>query len=419
MDFGQWTSQFEMRLRHRWPESGAYDEMKALLCDVHELMLPRYAPSALENAYAMLSEPTLGGESRKWQSLLTRAGPPSRLLPVDVEEAALWVGGLVRACDVLCHQALGYLTPPPGQWKSGDWWVVPVPRQVPWRQPKQGDGFHRRGLRHHRLIPTTVRGMTVEMWRFPKSDKPLGQPLTKLGAAVFNDVALETASDGTGRFHVQGIKVHDVAAAIEEHFRHAASGRCFAVVWPELTVPGEVRGFIEHLVVSTQGRGAEIYVAGSWHESETAGRYNVSHVYDRFGVDTVQHRKFVPFLDTHHGRESIERGDSLHVIVTDHYIVSVAICKDFCGITSGSSPFADLNVDLLLVPSMSTRSAMGSHQTVAKTIRHSVGTRTFVVQQMDETVGDVHALVLVPKPDPLTTALEMKERKIWISAEVT
>lgn len=418
MNFESWIRQFEERVGSRWPAHDAHDEYQDLLCVVYEAMLPGFAPAAVEHAYAALSESALAEESRRWQSLMTRGEPPARLRPTDAEEAALLAGGLTRACDILCHQSLGFMTKPASFWESGGWWVVPLAGEVSWRKPKIGDGFQRRGLRHHRLIPTEVRGMSVEVWRFPKSGRPPGKPLTELGAAVFNDVALDIGSDGADLFHVEGIRVHDAVASIEEHFQHAAEGDCFAIVWPELTVPDDARDVIERLVVSTAGNGAEVYVAGSWHESNADGRYNVSHVYDRFGDDTVQHRKFVPFLDSRLGHESIKCGNSLHVIVTDHYLLSVGICKDFCGITSASTPFAELNVDILLVPSMSTESAMRSHQAVAKTIRHSTGTRTFVVQQMDEAVGDVHALVLVPKPDPSASRREISKRKIWIATEV-
>ena len=64
-----------------------------------------------------------------------------------------------------------------------------------------------------------------------------------------------------------------------------------------------------------------------------------------------------------------------------------AICKDFCD-RAVASPFAELPVDLMLVPSMGHASTLAGHLANAEDLRLRTGTVVFVVQQLPETAAD-------------------------------
>ena len=64
-----------------------------------------------------------------------------------------------------------------------------------------------------------------------------------------------------------------------------------------------------------------------------------------------------------------------------------AICKDFCD-RAVASPFAELPVDLILVPSMGRASTLAGHLANAENLRLRTGTIVFVVQQLPGTTAD-------------------------------
>ena len=91
--------------------------------------------------------------------------------------------------------------------------------------------------------------------------------------------------------------------------------------------------------------------------------------------------------ETFPGKEAIVHGEELPVVVTGDLVVGFAICKDFCD-RAIPSPFAELPVDLMLVPSMGQASTLAGHLANAEDLRLRTGTLVFVVQQLPETAAD-------------------------------
>lgn len=420
MSVADWISQVNKNLTENIPVHSYYKEYQSLLISINQLM--EICPISVQTEYAELEENQLQRFSVIWQRRFTLGPLPMIDLSLDDIQAALQVGGLVRALDIMVDQQRSAFGPVDTveDWKIGGWYLVPR-KLFQYRQPSRGQPFSRRGLLHHRLVPASVRGMKVNLIQFSGPRSSVQARKSRLGAAFFNDVKLHIEHvepvHGRGKeFLVTSVTFSDELTVIDEHFEHVRADNPFAVVWPELTVPERIRDRIKLGLADQFGNGPEVSVAGSWHEKGADQSFNISHVFNRFGQDLIQYRKFVPYSDKEIGRESIFKGDELFVIVTDEFLVSLGICKDFCAIHGKVHTYSELNVDLILVPSMSGDSGMRSHQAVAKSLRHAFGAQAFVVQQMDHVNGEgVHAMVLDPGIDPGKPPILLKNREIWIS----
>src|SRR5206468_1253175 len=93
-----------------------------------------------------------------------------------------------------------------------------------------------------------------------------------------------------------------------------------------------------------------------------------------------QHRKLFQYSDGSSEAESIQLGEELQILVLPDAIFAFGICLDFCN-TSEDPPYADLDVDYVLVPSCGNESTMVGHIKRSAEYMDRQMTRTLVVQQ--------------------------------------
>src|SRR4051794_7513084 len=325
--------------------------------------------------------------------------------PEQDDDAAAWLMAAivqVRALDQALAQGLSDagLGPrlDPRQWAVPQHRAYVVPRG-PWRLdgsvPKRGEPYSRRGLRHHAVLPMEVGGLRVRPVHLPTGPLPGGR--LALGAALFRqpELQLRAVEDGPhGRgFLAERFTAAEMEATIARQAAAAFADGCFAAVWPELTMPPDARqALARQLAFEALRHGPDrplrLVVAGSWHEPrEEGGWSNLARVLGRTGEVLCSYAKFSAFHDEAWGEEAILRGDELPVIVTSDLVVGLAICKDFCD-RAVASPFAELPVDLVLVPSMGGTSTLAGHLANAEDLRLRTGAIVFVVQQLPGTTAD-------------------------------
>jgi predicted amidohydrolase len=91
--------------------------------------------------------------------------------------------------------------------------------------------------------------------------------------------------------------------------------------------------------------------------------------------------------------EGIEPGGDLPVLMLDDLAIGFAICLDFC--VSGS-PYSNLDVDLMFVPSFGDEKTIDGHRTTANRMRIDFATRTLVAQQAKTVVKRRRGFILSP-----------------------
>ena len=110
--------------------------------------------------------------------------------------------------------------------------------------PKAGEPYSRRGLIFHRILPITINGLNVRPMPFPVAPLRTGQLV--LGAALFEGVGLKTRAitptcDQPKGFLATAFEVNGLPTVLNDQVDSAFKDGCFAVVWPELTMPPERR----------------------------------------------------------------------------------------------------------------------------------------------------------------------------------
>ncbi|TDH58723.1 hypothetical protein E2C06_31030 [Dankookia rubra] len=374
---------------------------RLLLAELHALVCA--APLPLLDAFRHCPEEALAARVEPridalWEERFGWA-------PEEGDDPANWLMAAilqVRALDQALAQGLSDtgLGPrlDPRQWAVPEHRAYVVPRS-PWRLdgsvPKRGEPYSRRGLRHHTVLPMEVGGLRVRPVHLPTSPLPGGR--LALGAALFRQPALqlravENGPHGPG-FLAEAFTAAEMEATIARQAAAAFADGCFAAVWPELTMPPEARQVLaRHLAFEALRHGPDrplrLVVAGSWHEPrEKGGWSNLARVLGRTGEVLCSYAKFAAFHDETWGEEAIVRGNELPVLVTGDLVVGLAICKDFCD-RAVASPFAELPVDLILVPSMGRASTLAGHLANSEDLRLRTGTIVFVVQQLPVTTAD-------------------------------
>lgn len=253
--------------------------------------------------------------------------------------------------------------------------------------------YSRRGLIHHALVPDNIDGVEIVPVPGPTtvSSKDVALGRAKFGAALFEGGKPDLAQTGRGKgdarsFIATGFEAVDVGRALAEHLRGVIEDACLVVVWPELAMPPESREYIlDGLQVAKMGgrevgRDLRLLVMGSWHRQSGAGHVNSLEVFDRSGNKLLEQHKLLPYFDEENGEESIAPGNKIHVLVYEDFLVSFAVCKDYCE-AALPNVFARLPVDLILVPSMGDWSTMEWHLHTSGVGRLVQGTSVFVVQQ--------------------------------------
>lgn len=250
--------------------------------------------------------------------------------------------------------------------------------------PTSKKTFARSALSYHRILPTEVDGVAIKLYPGPELGRVVAGSRAVAGA-LFGDFDLRIdPPGGLGPFRVDGVDCLQQIEQIESHIATLMDGeQQLVVVWPELTVPPEVRESILAKLRSWPfARGLTrptLVVPGSWHENDGPDTVNRCRIHDGFGTFLLQYDKRKMFSLT--GRqENIKSGREIPIMIIGDRLISFATCLDFCeGMYDRAYP--KLAVDLFVVPSYGGQATIEAHGAAASDAYLKHGTSTFVVQQ--------------------------------------
>ena len=414
MTFDDWAAsvQAEM-LRSAACRYGIRDDLCNALIRAFELLAG--SPNPVKIAYQALSEREFADASRPCGDAIAVGDLAWGTLPAAQEGTSAWalaVGARVRALDkaLITIGTTHYGRPSrESRWLDASGSAFIVPRKHGAKAVHNGQPIEKRALLHHRLIPIEACGYAVRL----KMDgdiaslQALRERNLPLGAALFSEILLERKDLPEG-FVVTGISCNDAEDAVRRQVRSALHDCCIGVVWPELTVPPELRSSIAARLRDLVHNPADeiclrFVVAGSWHEHCHGRTVNVSVVFDGCGNELLKVEKIVPYHSIRSGREGISAGRELPILVCDDLLVAFGICRDFCDLTV-DSPYSHIPADLVVITSMGDDRTMLAHITAAGHLGPRNGGRPFIVQQNDPEEADMEGLgqVLLPEQDPAT-----------------
>lgn len=305
---------------------------------------------------------------------------------------------------------LGSRPTDPESWRVGlgdeSAYLVPMGRKA-WRTARDPARdtrpFDQRGVLRVRFIPTIVDGASV---RLKIADRLDGPDVSRFGAVLFPGATFECDETDT-TFVVTAVHIPNSSGIIEDACRSAHSPPCLAAVFPELTIDPQSRDAIRTqlskkpwLSPGDLPQAPGFVVAGSWHELDGDTRYNIATVFDGYGDVLLRHRKRFAYKDSEGRFEDIIGGDEFAVLVLPGALFAFGICLDFCH-RCFSTPYGELDVDFVIVPSCGDGKTMTSHIRTASDLHNRRGTRSFVVQQaypVEKSVG----YVLDPDGQPTT-----------------
>jgi hypothetical protein len=356
---------------------------RTLLRDLNALL--HETPPNLLQTFDELDEIGLQARARQ---LMCHMGARERCTAATPADQALSrCAAMLRALDELLLESAEHVADEaPECWLTDDGMhhVIPTPRAV-MREggPRNNQSFGRRGLLHHRVIPTRIGDVDIVVDVHPDLTEPGGEGARRvIGCGIFPGFSLAYNEVGDTGFIVTAVDCEGgVKAAIDRHFARAREDGCDTLVWPELTVHPDIVDELRRALSDTPLRTTTppIVVAGSWHVARGDGFQNMAPVLDGRGGDLEPFGKSRRF--SFKGRsEAIEPYGRIHVLATDRELIAFAICKDFCD-KAKSVPVIELDVDLVLVPSMGGRSTMTAHRGAADDMKVDFGSRTVVAQQ--------------------------------------
>jgi|GEM_PF-2414273 len=424
MDGATWAKmaqaieQAQQRPRPRHTDRGLEPETeRVFLAQLDQLV--QKAPDLLKQIFRNIAEKKLEPAIKRQLDLLT--GGSFSWKPTDTPSPDKWFLSAIsqiRALDVHLAQGLSEglrLRPDPRHWEVREHGAYVIPRRhrgLDDNPPKAGEPYSRRGVLHHCILPFEVSGLRVRPVQLPPGPGATcpGRSRLRLGAALFQGGELDTRLvQGTTlqpkRFVADTFRCLDKDAELLQQIAAAFQDRCFAAVWPELTIAPESRAFLsEQLALRALELGPNfplcLIVAGSWHvcdpvnDGEQPIWVNEAPVFDRQGRLLLRYRKIKPYFDVkEEGEEGIASGTELPVLVAGGLVIGFAICMDFCDLAA-DHPFERLPVDLLLIPSMGNRATLEGHANNAKRQFVRTNTTVFVVQQVLQGKGTEAGYVL-------------------------
>ena len=348
--------------------------------------------------------------------MIVATGLGQSLVPAAAE-LALGIGARARGLDLALAQGAAHAGPaddPDEEYfcVEADAYVIPR-APSPWRE---GQGsrrfFRRRGTPFHRVIPKKLGSFVQRLHRLDALDPEPDRP-RPLGAAMFERFELHYEGDGD-TFRILGIDCDGAEPTIDRQVSAARAARCSAVVWPELTMPPPnvealVRRLDAEAYSAEQAKGPDWVLAGSWNSGEPSR--NSTPVLDAYGNLIFEFAKSIPYRETGLGREAMEPGYEVLILVTDRELIAFGICRDFCELGQ-KTPWSGLNVDLVVVPSMGDETTMQSHRAAAQ-VGAAGGQRAFVVQQRYKTATGETGWVLPPVARPGDLELHAMARGPW------
>lgn len=424
LEFDKWIHKASVLAKsHAAIRDCSFENLRKALVELHQLV--EVAFDGFDVAVGLLVESDIVAKAQEQADAIV-SEDFGWTLPAGREEEriALCVCAQIRALDQLLPGYRDHNGPVSGpeEWLVGVLNAYVIPRKHSDKQLRQGQGYGKRGLIHHRILPKRLNGYEIE----PIPSETLtvaGRSKAKFvfGAGVFKNVHMKTQQPTAGKFLVTSVSFTGGVTSLQEHVDASMSDGCFGVVWPELCISPESRDAIERMLASrpiTDKRQApQILVAGSWHESDGAAFVNRAVVFDGYGKKTLFYDKSTPYIDPELGPEDIRLGTTLPIIVTDDLLIGFAICKDFCDL-GRVTPYFHMNIDLVLVPSMGDLKTMKGHQNTAKRVQAVFGSRAFVVQQAHPPKGAKGIILpMLRDPESLPPS-KLKQKAQWKSYEM-
>ncbi|WP_105405163.1 hypothetical protein [Neorhizobium sp. T7_12] len=289
------------------------------------------------------------------------------------------------------------------------------------RTPGEKGTFAKRALARSRILPRAIGNAEVKIHVLddPRGALRASAGATKLhfGAGLFQDLKFQMQYNDDG-FIVDGVTCAGQAQTIGNQLVAATQAGCSGVVYPELTITGDV---LEGICATIAGGELPIelslVVAGSRHKKCADGlTRNTATVVDGYGEPKVEQNKFFRYSEGPKPSESIEPGTELSIVVLADAVLACAICLDFCHRTE-HPPYDDLDVDLIVVPSCGEVVTMDSHLRKAQDIHLNRKVNTLVVQQFHDGQepkdADPLGYILAPHALQAAAASELGTREPW------
>lgn len=367
---------------------------RTLLCRLRRALVG--APESLRlNKFASYSEQYISAEMERLCGDLDKPNN-GRFWDVDAaDEDLFWRSVLaLRYLDLnLSNTHSPQFGAEPQQFRTFDGeFVFPIQRFRGDSQAHQRQGFERRGLLYHRIVPPHFSDieMCVHIHPDVRLDPENGQPFRKVGASFFPKCGVEVETLDEKSFVVKALDgPDDVETTILSQCEQASIDGCDTLVWPELTISPDFLAVIRNCLAAKQLKGEypSVVVAGSWHVSEGDGYVNRSTVLNGRGETLFSFDKCLPYdYEVDVGgraivrKESIQPGKAVHFLVTEDELIAFFICKDFCH-NDRRALLRDCDASYALVPSMGEQSTIDSHLRSAVDLHIQVGTLSVVVQQ--------------------------------------
>ncbi|WP_271595723.1 MULTISPECIES: hypothetical protein [unclassified Bradyrhizobium] len=424
------TSAFDAWKKEAWELAGrqelitnaSRDDLRKALFELDTLF--RKAPGSVHKAYRNLTERRIEQARESFTHSIGDGHLSWSLSNETPELTALRMGGLIREIDRILAERRSQWPIAPSEWhlEQLGCWLIPRQGVSALRPARRGQAYSKRGLLFHRILPALIQGYPVHVvdTRTLRSTAPDASKWT-MGACLFKELEIKpefVSIGGDKRFIVAAVEAPSAGEAISEQITQALKENCIAVVWPELTVSPELRENIVKLIrdrdVADELEAPEILIPGTWHETTDHGIVNRARIYDGYGEERLIYDKIAPYADDGWGTENITAGDRVCVLATEGALIGIAICLDFCDMCE--TPFGELDVDVMLVPSMGNDRTMQGHQTTAAQVEVRFGTRSFVVQHPTQTVFKDHRigtiLPLLKEPNSVS-AKELGQKTVW------
>jgi hypothetical protein len=305
------------------------------------------------------------------------------------------IAGTLRALDAKLTDLPGFRGKPLSSlaWfsKPADVFVIPRGRAKRTdRQEGPGNGFLRRATPNHNMIPRTLPGgYEVEV----RVDDTLSLPVPcdrvpMVGAALFPGQKMEWDKEGKDGWIALGADTGQDEAILRQQVTACYADGLLAAVWPELSMPERRREILRSELSQLENTaepqsGPHMVVAGSWHDAVEDGHANVMRILDGSGDERLTFTKISRFFGGG-VREGNIRDKRIPVVWTQDCLISFAICSDFCDLAKPEPPYIELDVDLVLVPSLGNEKALKGHETNRDRRRFITAGETAVVQQNED-----------------------------------
>lgn len=370
-------------------------------------------PDAIRSAYELIRERDLSESKARAAQLALKACPiwaPDTTVPLD--ELVLAVAFEIRALDKALYECrdLGRFGDPNEEFRAfGDQDVLILPCIEGSRpQGRRGQNFDRRGLRYNRILPGSIDGLIVRLHHPAVRGPGMDGAAADLVSALFANV-LPIVVPGADEelFRIAGL-TNEAALAGELRAQIAAldeGAEAMAAVWPELTMSPALQALLVETLadraLADDVKPVGFIVAGSWHETRGAGFVNRASVVDDFGGPLLEVFKRGRYEIKPGVLEGLDPGTELPILMYGDLLIAFGICKDFCE-RRAETPFARLDVDLVIVPSLGAQKTMDQHIAAADTLATRYGARVLVVQQFfsQQAQSDVWGSVLRPADAP-------------------